>query len=94
MKIRNDFVTNSSSSSYVIAHKKLEVDAETKEKYPELQKHLDLMENILLVDYGEVFRTKEEWDAYMIGCHNCHVLYTEEKNTHCFKCKLRLHNTY
>lgn len=51
MKIRSGFVSNSSSSSFIVA-----TDDE--------QGHVELVIKVNLSNYGEVLKTKEEVDAY------------------------------
>lgn len=74
MKIRIDYVTNSSSSSYVIAYKSLpEIDEETLKKYPFLKNYGKLIETVLFTEgdndttAGTVSRTKEEYDDNFIS---------------------------
>lgn len=74
MKIRNDYVTNSSSSSYVIAYKSLpEIDEETLKRYPFLKNYGKLIDTVLFTEgdndttAGTVSRTKEEYDDNFIS---------------------------
>lgn len=74
MKLRVDFVTNSSSSSYLLAYKP---NSDHKnEKFFELLEYLMYAVLDSDGDYGdtesaEYFKTKEEFDEYVIDYYGC-----------------------
>lgn len=85
MKIRSDYVTNSSSSSYVIAYRNLpEFDDETLAKYPFLKNYGKMIEKVLFTagdndtTEGEVARTKEEYDKWFLDRYSWKNITIEE----------------
>lgn len=69
MKIRLDFVTNSSSSSYFVAYKPLpDFDEKTLHTYPILKNLIKLYTMIFNCGYNTIYN-KEDWDEYL--CEYC-----------------------
>lgn len=79
MKIRSDFVTNSSSSSYVIAYKGLDTP------HPSIKSLNKMIEIVLFSDggyettRGENVRTIDELDSYMVDTYGYSDLNTIDK---------------
>ena len=79
MKIRSDFVTNSSSSSYVIAYKGLDTPN------PSIKSLNMMIEIVLFSDggyettRGEKVRTIDELDSYMVDTYGYSDLNTIDK---------------
>ena len=77
MRVRIGFVTNSSSSSFIIAYKSFtEIDKDTIKKYPFLKNYNDMMNSILLfeterTDKGDICKTKDEADNYLLDEYYC-----------------------
>lgn len=76
MKTRIDFVTNSSSSSYIIAYKQMpEIDKETLEKYPFFAKFNEMIKKLITSvseDYSydesvDVIENIDDLDNYIIN---------------------------
>ena len=79
MKIRSDFVTNSSSSSYLIAYKGLDTP------HPSIKSLNKMIEIVLFSDggyettRGEKVRTIDELDSYMVDTYGYSDLNTIDK---------------
>lgn len=66
MKIRTDFVTNSSSSSFVISYKSMpEVDRKTIQQYPFIGNYIKMLEKAF-VGNSDTIKNLEELDSYFI----------------------------
>lgn len=66
MKIRTDFVTNSSSSSYLVAYKLLpDFDEQTLNTYPALKNLIKLYNILINSSYDNIFN-EEDWNTSLL----------------------------
>lgn len=86
MKIRTDFVTNSSSSNFIIAYKSMpQFDDETLKKYPFLKSFRIILERMLLVeesgryDSGKEIFTLKGFEGYYLERYGYEGLNTMDK---------------
>jgi len=79
MKITTDFITNSSSTNYVVAYKSQpSIDVKILEDYPFLSNYYDLLEHVLITTEswhntteGEIISSVDELDRYYISYYGC-----------------------
>lgn len=79
MKIRSDFVTNSSSSSYVIAYKGLDTNHQSIESLNKMIEIVLFSDGGYETTRGEKVRTIDELDSYMVDTYGYSDLNTIDK---------------
>lgn len=85
MKRRNGLVTNSSSSSYIIAYRTVNIDEEGKKKYPILKSYNEIVEKILTskggyeTEVGDKITNQQELDEYMLDTYAWGTIDTIDK---------------
>ncbi|MCL2628739.1 MAG: hypothetical protein FWD44_08630 [Oscillospiraceae bacterium] len=79
MKITINFITNSSSTNYVIAYKSQpSVDNETIKKYPFLTNYYNLLKHVLITEEswhntteGEIISSVDDLNGYFLSYYGC-----------------------
>jgi len=79
MKIRKDFVTNSSSTSYIVAFKDMpSIDEEAMKKYPFLESYQKIIKEAIFDNSGSyetstalVFENLKDFEEYLLNVYGC-----------------------